>query len=74
MGPLLMKPVMLPVMKRSSRVEKAVDTIKTFFFKDGVQMVVDGYSLEELSEIMETRIEYREKREKVQLCLNQWGI
>ena len=29
-------------------------------------MVVDGYSLEELTEIMETRIEYREKRESVQ--------
>ena len=29
-------------------------------------MVVDGYSLEEVTEIMETRIEYREKREKVQ--------
>ena len=29
-------------------------------------MVVDGYSLEEVTEIMETRIEYREKREKIQ--------
>ena len=40
--------------------------IGNYFFKDGVQMVVDGYSLEELTEIMETRIEYREKREGVQ--------
>ena len=40
--------------------------IKNYFFKDGVQMVVDGYGLEEITEIMETRIEYREKREKVQ--------
>ena len=29
-------------------------------------MVVDGYSLEELTEILETRIEYREQREKTQ--------
>ena len=29
-------------------------------------MVVDGYSLEEVTDILETRIEYREKREKVQ--------
>ena len=52
--------------KGPADLEKAVDTIKTYFFKDGVQMVVDGYSLEEVSDILETRIEYREKREKTQ--------
>ena len=52
--------------KGPADLEKAVDTIKTYFFKDGVQMVVDGYSLEEVTDILETRIEYREKREKVQ--------
>ena len=52
--------------KGPADLEKSVDTIKTYFFKDGVQMVVDGYSLEETTEIMETRIEYREKREKIQ--------
>ena len=52
--------------KGAADLEKAVDGIKNYFFKDGVQMVVDGYSLEELTEIMETRIEYREKRENVQ--------
>jgi chemotaxis protein MotA len=46
--------------------EKNMDSIKNYFFKDGVQMVVDGYSLDEITEIMETRIEYREKRENVQ--------
>ena len=46
--------------------ENHIGNIKSFFFKDGVQMVVDGYSLDELTEIMETRIEYREKRENVQ--------
>ena len=52
--------------KGPADLEKAVDSIKTYFFKDGVQMVVDGYSLEEVTDILETRIEYREKREKVQ--------
>ena len=52
--------------KGAADLEKAVDTISIYFLKDGVQMVVDGYSLDEVTEIMETRIEYREKREKVQ--------
>lgn len=52
--------------KGPADLEKSVDTIRIYFLKDGVQMVVDGYSLEEVTEIMETRIEYREKREKVQ--------
>ena len=52
--------------KGAADLEKAVDTIRIYFLKDGVQMVVDSYSLDEVTEIMETRIEYREKREKVQ--------
>ena len=52
--------------KGTADLEKHIDSIGSFFFKDGVQMVVDGYSLEETTEIMETRIEYREKREKIQ--------
>ena len=36
--------------KGPADLEKSVDTIKTYFFKDGVQMVVDGYSLEFLIE------------------------
>ncbi|MGY8781446.1 MAG: motility protein A [Fidelibacterota bacterium] len=52
--------------KGAADLEKAVDTIRIYFLKDGVQMVVDGYSLDEVTEIMETRIEYREKREKLQ--------
>ena len=52
--------------KGAADLEIAVDTISIYFLKDGVQMVVDGYSLDEVTEIMETRIEYREKREKVQ--------
>ncbi len=55
--------------KGAAELEKAVEGIKNPFFRDGVQMVVDGYSLEELTEILETRIEYREVREKTQAGL-----
>ncbi len=52
--------------KGASDLEKSVDGIKTYFFKDGVQLVVDGMGPDEVVEIMETRIEFREKREKLQ--------
>ena len=63
MGPLVDEAVEVADVGRkgAADLEKAVDGIRNYFFKDGVQMVVDGYSLEELTEIMETRIEYREK-------------
>jgi len=68
MGPLVEMAVETADVARKgpADLEKGVDGIRNFFFKDGVQMVVDGYSLEETTEIMETRIEYREKREKIQ--------
>ena len=49
--------------------ENHVGNIKSFFFRDGAQMVVDGYSLEELTEILNTRIDYRELRENTQAGL-----
>jgi chemotaxis protein MotA len=55
--------------KGAADLEKVVEGIKNPFFRDGVQMVVDGYNLEELTEILETRIEYREVREKTQAGL-----
>ena len=55
--------------KGVAELEKSVESIKNPFFRDGVQMVVDGYSLDELTEILETRIEYREIREKTQAGL-----
>ena len=55
--------------KGAADLEKAVEGIKNYFFRDGVQMVVDGYSEEELVEIMNTRIDYREIREKSQADL-----
>ena len=68
MGPLVDMAVETADVARKgpADLEKGVDGIRNYFFKDGVQMVVDGYSLEETTEIMETRIEYREKREKIQ--------
>ena len=68
MGPLVDEAVEVAEVGRkgAADLEKSVDGIKNYFFKDGVQMVVDGYSLDEITEIMETRIEYREKRENVQ--------
>ena len=71
MGPLVDEAVEVADVGRkgAADLEKSVDGIKNYFFKDGVQMVVDGYSLEELTEIMETRIEYREKREGVQQAM-----
>ena len=68
MGPLVEMAVETADIARKgpADLEKGVDGIRNYFFKDGVQMVVDGYSLEETTEIMETRIEYREKREKIQ--------
>ena len=68
MGPLVEMAVETADVARKgpADLEKCVDGIRNYFFKDGVQMVVDGYSLEETTEIMETRIEYREKREKIQ--------
>ena len=68
MGPLVEMAVETADVARKgpAELEKGVDAVRNYFFKDGVQMVVDGYSLEEVTEIMETRIEYREKREKIQ--------
>ena len=55
--------------KGKSELEKQVESIDSFFFRDGVQMVVDGYSLEELTEILNTRIDNREIRENTQAGL-----
>ena len=55
--------------KGMADLENHIGNIKSFFFKDGAQMVVDGYSLEELTEILNTRIDYRELREHTQAGL-----
>jgi len=68
--------------KGAADLEKGIEGIKNPFFRDGVQMVVDGYSEEELIDILETRIQYREIRERSQASLFQtmgvmapaWGM
>ncbi len=46
--------------------EKNLGNINDPFFRDGVEMVATGYSLEELSDVMNTSIDYREIRERSQ--------
>ena len=52
--------------KGAADLEKGIDSVNNFFFRDGVQMVVDGYSEQEIVDILNTRIDYREIREKSQ--------
>jgi chemotaxis protein MotA len=49
--------------KGQADLEKATENIRNFFLKDGVQFIVDGLPEEEIREVMETRVEYREIRE-----------
>ncbi|MCK4578610.1 MAG: MotA/TolQ/ExbB proton channel family protein [Candidatus Marinimicrobia bacterium] len=50
--------------KGPKELESAIGRVSDFFFRDGVQMVVDGYAVEEIRSILETRVEYREERER----------
>ena len=49
--------------------ESKVSSIDNPFFRDGVQMVIDGMAIEELTDILATRIDYRESRERTQADL-----
>ena len=49
--------------------ESKVSSINNPFFRDGVQMVVDGMAVEEVTDILTTRIDYRESRERTQADL-----
>lgn len=54
-----------PIARKSMQeLEKSLDSVKNFFLRDGLQMVVDGYNPGEIREILETRIENRILREK----------
>jgi len=56
-----------PIARKSVQdLEKALDTIRNPFLRDGLQMVVDGYAPAEIREIMWTRIENRALREKAE--------
>jgi len=43
--------------------EAELPRIKNMFLKDGIQMLVDGYSPEEIREMLDSRTHYRETRE-----------
>ncbi|MCH7619291.1 MAG: MotA/TolQ/ExbB proton channel family protein [Candidatus Marinimicrobia bacterium] len=47
-----------------SELEKSKDALSNYFLKDGVQMIINGYTEPEIRDIMESRIENREIREK----------
>ena len=49
--------------------ESKVSSIDNPFFRDGVQMVIDGMAIEEVTDILITRIDYRESRERTQADL-----
>ena len=55
--------------KGTTELEGKLGSVKNYFFKDGLQMVVDGYSENEITDILNTRIDYREVREKAQADL-----
>ena len=55
--------------KGVAELESKVSSIDNPFFRDGVQMVIDGMAIDELVDILSTRIEYRESRERTQADL-----
>jgi chemotaxis protein MotA len=55
--------------KGVAELEAKIGSIDNPFFRDGVQMVVDGMAIEELTDILTTRIDYREARERMQANL-----
>lgn len=55
--------------KGPKELENQMGRVKNFFLKDGVQMVVDGYAVDEIRSILLTRVEYREERERAEAGL-----
>lgn len=50
--------------KGPKELENATGRVRNFFLRDGIQMVVDGYAVEEIRSILGTRVSYREERER----------
>ena len=71
LGPLVDEIVDMGTVARKGPkdLENALDSLSNFFLKDGLQMVVDGYSVEEIRDILGTRVEYREERETAEANL-----
>ncbi len=68
MGPLVDEIVDMGTVARKGPkdLENALDQVRNPFLKDGLQMVVDGYAVEEIRDILGTRVEYREEREMME--------
>jgi len=71
LGPLVDEIVDMGTVARKGPkdLENALGSVSNFFLKDGLQMVVDGYSVEEIRDILGTRVEYREEREMTEANL-----
>ena len=65
MGPLVDEIVDMGTVARKGPkdLENALGDVQNPFLRDGLQMVVDGYAVEEIRDILGTRVEYREERE-----------
>ncbi len=50
--------------KGSLELEKIINTVRHPFLKDGVQLIIDGYNDTDIRDILMTRIENREQRER----------
>ena len=59
--------------KGPKELENAIGRVRNFFLRDGIQMVVDGYAVEEIRSILITRIDYREARERNEAGLFKAG-
>ena len=66
LGPLVDEIVDMASVARKGpkELENAISRANNFFLRDGIQMVVDGYAVEEIRSILNTRVEYREEREE----------
>jgi len=71
LGPLVDEIVDMGTVARKGPkdLENALGSVNNFFLRDGLQMVVDGYSVEEIRDILGTRVEYREERESTEANL-----
>lgn len=45
--------------------EKAIESIKNPFLRDGMQMFIDGFEVEEIEDVLGQRIEYRLRKERI---------
>lgn len=52
--------------KGTNDLEKELSNVRNFFLKDGLQMIVDGMSEEDIRNILQTRIVNRELREEAE--------